>query len=148
MTRIQRLSLFLVCLFAVPLFAADAGQNFAGDGLQFSAFPTISKSQERRPLNVSTASDYPCGWTADLPQNCRWACYPDGTPILNPDGTQQVRCRPTKTYPGDDNGTCNKYYGCTGTSPQYPYPACSYTGVAEACVFLGETTGCTSCSFW
>lgn len=146
MTSFKRISLFLVFVLAVPLFAAEAEQNFAGDGVQLNvaAFPRVSLSQDRQPLKISTTSHYPCGWTADLPSNCRWACYPNGEPVLDANGEQTVRCRPRLQYPEEQGGTCNRYYSCR---PFYPGAVCDYSGgYFDACIFLEGNNGCTACN--
>ena len=145
MKRIQRLSLFLVCLFAVPLFAAEAEQNFAGDGLQFASFPKLSISQERRPLQLATEDEYPCGPDDNLGPYCRWMCRPDGTPVLDENGNQIVKCRLSPEYE-DTGGACNRYYVCQSYGGGY---GCAYQGYWNtACVFLQGSNGCSSCTFY
>jgi hypothetical protein len=135
----RTLLLLLAFLFAFSTFADEQRLAQPGVRLAEKQFPTISIRQDR----ITTQEDYPCGWTADLPSNCRWACM-NGQPIFNPDGSQQVRCRPLGPEYEPMGGYCNRYYGCRA---MYPGAVCDYVGdYFQACLFLQGSNDCVNCT--
>ena len=139
--------ILFVLFLAIPFYAAqrtDSTSAEAPAAPEEKAFPTISKSQVRRPvMRVATDDDVICGYHPDFP-TCHFKCN-NGVPVLNPDGTQRVICWQEPIYPEYSGGGCSRYYACIVYSTA---EACNWSGNPyQGCTFSG-TNDCSACDWY